>query len=134
MYIGKAAQLSGTTIKAIRHYEAIGLLPLPQREGQYRVYSEQSVELLMFIKCAQQLGLKKLARPWLTPPRATAHELAEADSNLVQSLRGHFGFGENLLNSRDPDYQGVWLERLGRGETVSPASGNWAKATRYCLS
>lgn len=27
MYIGKAAQLAGTTIKAIRHYEAIGLLP-----------------------------------------------------------------------------------------------------------
>ncbi|NVZ21030.1 MerR family transcriptional regulator [Pseudomonas costantinii] len=58
MYIGKAAQLSGTTIKAIRHYEAIGLLPAPQRQGQYRVYSEQNVELLMFIKCAQQLGFK----------------------------------------------------------------------------
>ena len=58
MYIGKAAQLSGTTIKAIRHYEAIGLLPEPQRQGQYRVYSEQSVELLMFIKCAQLLGFK----------------------------------------------------------------------------
>ncbi|WAT28071.1 MerR family transcriptional regulator [Pseudomonas sp. GXZC] len=58
MYIGKAAQLSGTTIKAIRHYEAIGLLPAPQRQGQYRVYSAQSVELLMFIKCAQQLGFK----------------------------------------------------------------------------
>ncbi|QHF47168.1 MerR family transcriptional regulator [Pseudomonas sp. S35] len=58
MYIGKAAQQSGTTIKAIRHYEAIGLLPAPQRQGQYRVYSEQSVELLMFIKCAQQLGFK----------------------------------------------------------------------------
>ena len=58
MYIGKAAQLSGTTIKAIRHYEAIGLLPAPQRQGQYRVYSAQSVERLMFIKCAQQLGFK----------------------------------------------------------------------------
>ena len=58
MYIGKAAQLSGKTIKAIRHYEAIGLLPAPQRQGQYRVYSAQSVELLMFIKCAQQLGFK----------------------------------------------------------------------------
>ncbi|TFY93873.1 MerR family transcriptional regulator [Pseudomonas nabeulensis] len=58
MYIGKAAQLSGTTIKAIRHYEAIGLLPAPQRQGQYRIYSAQSVELLMFIKCAQQLGFK----------------------------------------------------------------------------
>ncbi len=29
MYIGKAAQLSGTTVKAIRHYEAIGLLAPP---------------------------------------------------------------------------------------------------------
>lgn len=58
MYIGKAAQLSGTTIKAIRHYEAIGLMPAPARHGGYRVYTEQSVERLMFIKCAQQLGFK----------------------------------------------------------------------------
>lgn len=58
MYIGKAAQLSGTTIKAIRHYEAIGLLPAPERAGRYRVYSAQSVELLRLIKCAQQLGFK----------------------------------------------------------------------------
>lgn len=58
MYIGKAALLSGTTIKSIRHYEDIGLLPPPQREGKYRVYSQQTVELLTFIKCAQQLGFK----------------------------------------------------------------------------
>ena len=58
MYISKAAQLSGTTIKTIRHYEAIGLLPAPQRRGNYRVYSPQSIELLIFIKCAQQLGFK----------------------------------------------------------------------------
>lgn len=58
MYIGKAAQLSGTTIKAIRHYESIGLMPTPRRQGQYRVYTEQSIERLMFIKCAQQLGFK----------------------------------------------------------------------------
>ncbi|PWB35338.1 MerR family transcriptional regulator [Pseudomonas sp. SDI] len=58
MYIGKAAQLSGTTVKCIRHYEKIGLLPEPRREGKYRIYSQQSVELLSFIKCAQQLGFK----------------------------------------------------------------------------
>lgn len=58
MYIGKAAQLSGTTIKSIRHYEAIGLLPSPQRQGKYRIYSQHSVEWLKFIKCAQQLGFK----------------------------------------------------------------------------
>ncbi|WP_141695452.1 MerR family transcriptional regulator, partial [Paenibacillus polymyxa] len=58
MYIGKAAQLSGTTAKTIRHYEDIGLLPPPVREGKYRVYNQQCVELLTFIKCAQQLGFK----------------------------------------------------------------------------
>ena len=58
MYIGKAAQLSGTTVKSIRHYEEIGLLPEPKREGKYRIYSQQSVEVLTFIKCAQQLGFK----------------------------------------------------------------------------
>ena len=34
MYIGQAAQRSGTTIKSIRHYESIGLLPAAQRLGQ----------------------------------------------------------------------------------------------------
>lgn len=58
MYIGKVAQLSGTTVKCIRHYEQIGLLPEPQRVGKYRVYNQQSVELVSFIKCAQQLGFK----------------------------------------------------------------------------
>ncbi|RBL65615.1 MerR family transcriptional regulator, partial [Pseudomonas sp. MWU13-2625] len=38
MYIGQAAQLSGTTVKSIRHYEAIGLLPEAPRQGRYRLY------------------------------------------------------------------------------------------------
>ena len=58
MYIGQAAQRSGTTIKSIRHYESIGLLPAAQRLGKYRVYDQQSVDLLIFIKCAQQLGFR----------------------------------------------------------------------------
>lgn len=58
MYIGKVAKLSGVTIKSIRHYEDIGLMPLARRDGQYRVYCERSVETLRFIKCAQQLGFK----------------------------------------------------------------------------
>lgn len=49
MYIGQAAQLSGTTVKSIRHYEAIGLLPEAPRQGRYRLYDAQSVEQLIFI-------------------------------------------------------------------------------------
>jgi DNA-binding transcriptional MerR regulator len=33
MYIGKVAELTGATPKAIRHYEAMGLIVPPQRVG-----------------------------------------------------------------------------------------------------
>ena len=98
MYIGKAAQLSGTTIKSIRHYEDIGLLPAPQRRGNYRVYCEQSVERLMFIKCAQQLGfkLKEMLAilddhrgqtlPWEVVKNAVTHK-KQAVMNQIQALQ-----------------------------------------------
>ncbi|CRM38149.1 MerR family transcriptional regulator [Pseudomonas sp. 52 E 6] len=115
MYIGKAAQLSGTTIKAIRHYEAIGLLPAPQRLGQYRVYSAQSVELLMFIKCAQQLGfkLKELqdilrghqgdALPWDRADQAIAgkkHQLATQIAALQTMQTGLLEFEAQLKDAQ----------------------------------
>ena len=114
MYIGKAAQLSGTTIKAIRHYEAIGLLPTPQRQGQYRVYSAQNVELLMFIKCAQQLGfkLKELQEilaghvgdvlPWERADQAIAekkHELATQIAALQKTQAGLLAFEAQLKDA-----------------------------------
>ncbi len=66
MYIGKLAKLSGTTPKAIRLYEAIGLLPLARRQGKYRVYSDKDVSLVHMIRRAQAVGftlaeLKELA-------------------------------------------------------------------------
>jgi DNA-binding transcriptional MerR regulator len=55
-YIGKAAEITGASRKAIRHYEAIGLLPAPQRRGSYRVYSERQVFMIHMIKHAQSFG------------------------------------------------------------------------------
>lgn len=58
LFIGKVAQQAGSNPKTIRYYETIGLLPKPQRgENRYRIYSEETVELLQFIKKAQGLGL-----------------------------------------------------------------------------
>lgn len=41
--IGKVAEITGASPKAIRHYEALGLLPAPHRRGRYRIYSERDV-------------------------------------------------------------------------------------------
>lgn len=101
MYIGQAAQRSGTTIKSIRHYEAIGLLPVAERQGKYRVYDQQSVELLGFIKCAQQLGfrLKELQAifaghqgtqvPWALAHQAIAAKKQEISERMAALARQH---------------------------------------------
>lgn len=89
MYIGQAAQRSGTTIKTIRHYESIGLLPQAPREGKYRVYDQQTVDLLGFIKCAQELGfrLKELQSIFAGQPELTPYEKArQAISAKQQEL------------------------------------------------
>jgi DNA-binding transcriptional MerR regulator len=56
LYIGELAELSGASRKAIRHYEALGLLPPAARKGSYRVYSERDVFLAHMIKHAQSFG------------------------------------------------------------------------------
>ncbi len=56
MYIGKLAELSGATRKAIRLYESLGLIPTPDRKGKYRVYSEKDVAVIRMIRRAQAVG------------------------------------------------------------------------------
>jgi len=48
-------------------------------------------------------------------------ELAEADSNLPQALRGHFAFVEDRLNSPPGAQREVWFQRFVAGELVGNA-------------
>ncbi len=48
-------------------------------------------------------------------------ELSEADSNITQALRAHFGFTEDILNSRSPEHRARWFERIARGEIIGSA-------------
>lgn len=51
-------------------------------------------------------------------------ELSEAESNLTQALRAHFGFTEDVLNSDDAARRDRWLDRIGRGDIVG---GAWSE-------
>lgn len=48
-------------------------------------------------------------------------ELAEADSNLPQALRGHFAFVEDRLNAPPTPQRTLWLKRFVEGELVGNA-------------
>lgn len=56
MRIGEAASETGITVKAIRHYEAIGLLGVLERDGSYRDFSADDLERLRLIAHCRDLG------------------------------------------------------------------------------
>ncbi|WP_373974050.1 MerR family DNA-binding transcriptional regulator [Chitinibacter sp. SCUT-21] len=60
MYIGELAKITGLSIKAIRHYEEIGLIKAPARKGQYRIYDQSYVPVLGMITLAKSLGFTLL--------------------------------------------------------------------------
>ena len=56
--VGKAAQAAGLSAKAVRLYEAKGLLPAAERTGAgYRTYTDDDITVLRFIRQAKTLGL-----------------------------------------------------------------------------
>lgn len=56
-FIGRLARTAGVSVQAVRFYERLGLLPAAQRTAAgYRVYGPASVERVLFVKQAQELG------------------------------------------------------------------------------
>lgn len=56
--IGQVARLTGVSAKAIRYYEAIGLLPRPRRGGnRYRRYGMADVNRLLLLRRIRLLGV-----------------------------------------------------------------------------
>jgi MerR family copper efflux transcriptional regulator len=78
MDIGRAAKDSGVSVKMIRHYEAIGLLPKVARTfANYRIYSATDVHTLRFVRRARDLGfsmddIKELLGLWQNKSRPSA--------------------------------------------------------------
>ena len=76
--IGRASRASGVSVKMIRHYEAIGLLPKVARSSSnYRLYRDSDIHTLRFIRRARLLGfsmkdIQELVGLWQNRSRSSA--------------------------------------------------------------
>lgn len=97
--IGAAAAASGVSAKMVRHYERIGLIPPASRTfANYRIYSENDLHTLRFIKRARSLGfsiedIQRLLDLWHDRSRASAEvkalarDQAQALDDKIAGLR-----------------------------------------------
>lgn len=90
MNIGEAAAASGISRKMIRYYEEIGLLAeAPRSSAGYRIYNDNCVQQLSFIKRARDLGfslerIKTLLGLWQNTDRQSADVKALAEQYMAE--------------------------------------------------
>jgi len=99
MQIGDVAERTGLSLRTIRHYEEVGLLPEAQRSaGGFRLYTEDAVGRLLLIKRMKPLdfSLEEMrdlieVRDRLASPRLSAKTRADLLERLstYQSLVEH---------------------------------------------
>jgi MerR family copper efflux transcriptional regulator len=100
--IGQLARLSGASPKALRLYEALGLLSQPARQGAYRVYTQEHADVVCFIRQAQALGfkLKELHALAQKAPLLKAVELGLA-SEAVRLKRDELAVRQRALRAQE---------------------------------
>jgi len=96
LLIGEVAARGGVSRKALRLYEATGILPRPSRTpAGYRLYSDEALDVLTFVTQARRLGfslaeikeivtLKRSGHPPCPKVRALVRQrTAELDRKLA---------------------------------------------------
>ena len=138
MRVAEIAELTGTTVRTVRYYHSLGLLPIPHERGGWRDYDLSHVARLSRIRWLVQAGvsLETITRV-LDEPEATGVEriddapAAEAHSaagSVVEDLAGALSAVEDHLAevTRQRDMLAGLLERARTGSTVSPMSPRMA--------
>src|SRR5690242_21759875 len=88
--IGQLASYAGVTIRAVRHYHQVGLLPEPERDRSgYRTYDAAAVVRLIRIHTLADAGvpLARVQELLDADPEAFSDGVQEIDKDLRAEIR-----------------------------------------------
>ncbi len=131
--VGDLAKATGKTVRAIHHYEEIGLLkPHARSKGRYRLYDQAALTRIRWISKLSDLGMS-LAQ---IQQMLTAWEKAPSAPEAMSQIRGHYL--QKLTETRAQIALLVELEReliasidyLDTCDTCDPAE--LVKACTHC--
>lgn len=104
MTIGELAQQAGLNPSAIRYYESVGVLPIPERRNGRRRYDPDTLYLLHAVETAKQAGFTIAEMRELfssgernEPPSLVWERLAHAKLQEVDQLIAHAEAMKTLL-------------------------------------
>ncbi len=101
--IGLLAKQADVNIETIRYYQRINLLTEPEKPAQgYRIYPQQSINRIRFIKRAQQLGfsLQEIA-DLLQLSKANCNDIRVLAEHKRQQINQQIKDLNNLRNTLD---------------------------------
>ena len=138
MRVAEIAELTGTTVRTVRYYHSLGLLPVPGERGGWRDYDLSHVARLSRIRWLVQAGvsLETIARVLDEPETTVVEQVKDAPAaespsvagNVVEDLAEALAAVEDHLAevTRQRDMLAGLLERAKAGSTVSPMSPRMA--------
>ena len=143
--IGQLASYAGVTIRAVRHYHQIGLLPEPERDASgYRSYDAAAVVRLIRIRTLAEAGvpLARVRELLDADPETFAAATAEIDRQLraqIRALQEHrrqiaqLGTGDSLALPQEVVRYLDRLRAIGAPEAIiEPERDAWIlMAARY---
>jgi MerR family transcriptional regulator, copper efflux regulator len=103
LLVGDLARASGKTVRAIHHYEELGLLrPHARSKGRYRLYDQASVTRVRWIGKLHDLGLslsqiQEVVAAWESAPSAP-EAMARIRSMYLQKLQETRAQISNLMS------------------------------------
>ena len=124
--VGELAKRTGVTVRALRHYDSIGLLPPSGRsEGGYRLYNREDVARLHGIQTLRQMGVPLAEAAQLLDGGATslqailARQISTLDQEIArtQALRERLSVMQLVLAGGGQPEMGDWLASLAMMST-----------------